>query len=497
MTYHLPPTTYHLSPTTHIGLIGLGTMGANLARNAARNGATVSVYNRTGEKTDEFMKRYGHEGKFIATTTIDEFLASLPEQKIIVLMVNAGKPVDEVIENLTCALTPSPSPEGRGEKDLLPNTYHLKPILIDAGNSHFTDSNRRENMLKEHGIHFLSMGVSGGEEGALLGPSMMPSGQEEAYNSVMPLLQKMAAKDGKKGKCVTYIGAGGSGHFVKMVHNGIEYGDMQLIAEAYHIMRSMLQMTNAEIGETFAKWNRTKELKSFLIEITAKICLQKDDITGDDLLDKIKDAAKQKGTGKWTTQSALDLGVAIPTITAAVDARGISSLFTLRQTLASHFSDLHLPPKSISLSALKDALFLAKICSYAQGYALIAEASREYGWNINLAEVSRIWRGGCIIRSHLLELFEDAFRSHNDLAHLFLSPSISSLFLKKHQKLRTVIARSVLTGIPLPAMSASLSYIDALRTAHLPQNLTQAQRDFFGAHTFERLDREGVFHAEW
>ncbi len=462
----------------HIGLIGLGTMGANLARNAAKNGATVSIFNRTREKTDAFMQAHGSEGKFILCSTIEEFVQSIPAPRSIILMVNAGKPVDDVIDSL-----------------LSPITYHLSPhdAIIDAGNSHFTDTERRIASLGAKGIHFLGMGVSGGEEGALLGPSMMPGGSSEAFHRLEPLLQKMAAKDGSGGKCIAYVGGGGAGHFVKMVHNGIEYGDMQLIAEAYHLMKSSLKMTNAEIADTFEAWNRSRELKSFLIEITAKIFRQNDNLGEGKLIDAIKGAARQKGTGKWTTQSALDLGVPVPTITAAVDARFMSAAEEQRSLVTASMTDLEFSPRKTTLRSIKDALLLSKVSSYAQGFKLIAEASRVHGWNVDLAELCRIWKGGCIIRSSLLKTFEEGFRSQTKMVY----PPLIELFRSRHAKWRKVIAAGALSGIPLPAMSASLSWFDGLRSTWLPQNLTQAQRDFFGAHGFERIDREGTFHADW
>ncbi len=462
-----------------IGLIGLGTMGANLARNAARNGATVAVYNRTTEKTDAFMQSYSSEGKFIATKTLQELVAAIPTPRNIILMVNAGKATDAVIEELAPLLSPGDA-------------------IIDAGNSLFSDTDRRIASLQPKNIHFLGMGVSGGEEGALIGPSMMPGGSRDVFDRLAPLLQKMAAKDGSGGKCVSFIGSGGSGHFVKMVHNGIEYGDMQLIAETYHLLKSVVKLNNEQIGEVFVSWNRSRELKSFLIEITADIFRKKDDAgTPGDLIDMIKDEAKQKGTGKWTTQAALDLGVGIPTITAAVDARLMSSLKNLRTTAEQTIGSLDVKEVKLTVRALKDALLLSKICSYAQGYAMIAEASKANNWNIDLPEVSRIWKGGCIIRSTLLKTFEEALRSTPTPANLLLAPSMVELFRARHGKWRKVVAKAVEAGIPLPAMSASLAYFDGLRTARLPQNLTQAQRDYFGAHTFERLDKPGTFHAEW
>lgn len=468
----------------HIGLIGLGTMGASLARNAARNDATVAVFNRTGEKTDAFMAAHGSEGKFVACKTIADLIAALPAPRAIILMVNAGKPVDDVLEAL---LKPNANSQ----------LLQAGDVVIDAGNSHFSDTERREAALKEKDIHFMGMGVSGGEQGALLGPSMMPGGSREAYDRLLPLLTKMAEKDGSGGKCITYVGSGGAGHFVKMVHNGIEYGDMQLIAEAYHLLKHVVGLPNADIAATFEAWNRKRELKSFLIEITAAIFRKKDDVASGDLIDAIKDQAKQKGTGKWTTQSALDLGVAIPTMTAAVDARLMSSTKDLRTHASQSIGALETKKVRLTVNAIRDALILSKICSYAQGFAMIAAASKEHGWGVDLAEICRVWKDGCIIRSALLKTFEQAFRETADLKNLVLCPAMSELFQSRHAKWRKVVSAGALAGIPLPAVSASLTYFDGLRSAWLPQNLTQAQRDFFGSHTYERNDREGIFHSNW
>ncbi len=454
-------------------------MGANLARNAARNGAQVIVFNRTTGKTDAFMSAYGSEGDFFACHSLSEVAKALESPRTILLMVKAGDAVDEMIRELLPLLTPG-------------------DILIDAGNSHFRDSLRREMELQSHGIRFVGMGVSGGEEGALNGPSMMPGGDASAVNELMPFLRKMAASDGTaKGKCVAPMGPGGAGHFVKMVHNGVEYGDMQLIAEAYHLLKKVCGLDNAELAQLFNEWNGDKRLQSYLIEITAKIFAKKDDLTNGDLIDIILDKAGQKGTGKWTTQAALDLGVAVPTITAAVDARIVSALKDERVKAAKLVDGFKVATPKLKPEHIRDALILSKICSYAQGFAMIAAASKEYGWNIDLAEICRIWKGGCIIRSALLGTFEKAFRREPELANLLLSESMLKLFRSKHRKWRKVVAAGSVAGMPLPAMSASLSYFDAYFHDRLPQNLTQAQRDFFGAHTYERTDREGAFHTQW
>ncbi len=340
------------------------------------------------------------------------------------------------------------------------------------------------------------MGVSGGERGALEGPSMMPGGDKDAYANLEALFSKMAARDGSRGACITHVGQGGAGHFVKMVHNGIEYGDMQLIAESYHLLKTLAKISNADLSATFSAWNSSRLLSSYLIEITANIFAKKDTEGNSDLIDVIEDAAQQKGTGKWTTQFALDLGVAIPTITAAVDARAMSSDRGARKN-ASEVLALETKTPSINTGTVRDALILSKIISYAQGFQLISKGSNHYHWNIQLPEICRIWRGGCIIRSKLLKDFEQAFRETPDLSNLLLAPTLKEIILKKHSKLRQCIAKGAAAGIPLPAMSASLAWLDSMRSSWLPQNLTQAQRDFFGAHTYKRTDREGTYHTEW
>ncbi len=462
----------------HIGLIGLGTMGANLARNAARNGATVAVYNRTTEKTDAFMAKHASEGKFISCATITDLVNSLPAPRYVVLMVNAGAPVDAVIADLTGHLSPGDT-------------------IIDAGNSLYIDTERREQELQAKDIRFVGMGVSGGEHGALWGPSMMPGGNKQAFEELSPLFTKMAAKDGSGGKCMTYVGTGGAGHFVKMIHNGIEYGDMQLIAEAYHLLKAVTGMNNAQLAETFEAWNKGRQLKSFLIEITGKIFRTKDTETPADIIDVIKDAASQKGTGKWTVQAALDYASVIPTISAAVDGRILSSTKDQRGRAAAHFGQLEIKQPKLSAKQIRDALYLSKICSYAQGLALIKKASDAHNWGVNLAETCRIWKGGCIIRSTLLKTFEQAFTANPNLENLLLDATITEAVQKSQRNWRKVVAAGATGGIPLPAMSGSLSYFDAQRSAWLPQNLTQAQRDFFGAHTYERNDKTGSFHTQW
>ncbi len=463
-----------------LGLIGLGTMGANLARNAARNGAQVIVFNRTTEKTDAFMAAHGGEGDFIAAHTIDDFLKAFTGQKAIVLMVKAGEAVDEMIKELLEA----------GGSGLVAND-----IVIDAGNSHYHDTERRTKELAEKGIHFVGMGVSGGEEGALLGPSMMPGGSKEAFEILKTLLESMSASDGANGKCVAYIGEGGSGHFVKMVHNGIEYGIMQLIAEAYDLLKRESSLTNDQLANVFAAWNQSDMLQSFLIEITEKVLRKMDADTGKSLVDLIKDAAGQKGTGKWTTNAALDYGVAIPTITAAVDARIISSAkaFRVEQSKSSPLSVQPHEDMADLIAQVRTALSLSVANAYAQGFQLLEAASKEHNWNLDMSEIARIWRGGCIIRSTLLQHYQKMFAG-DPTAATFIRNKFSP---DAQLQWRLIVALGALRGIPLPAMSASLSYFDAYRTERLPQNLIQAQRDFFGAHTFERMDKEGAFHSDW
>ena len=450
-------------------------MGANLARNAARNGATIAIFNRTTKKVEEFVKSYGKEGTFVPCNTLAKLCAALKSPRAILLMVKAGEAVDSLLSELTPLLS-------KGD------------ILIDGGNSHYRDTEKRQVALQQHGMHFIGMGVSGGEEGALHGPSMMPGGNREACEMLEPLLRKMAAEDSAGGKCVTYVGGGGSGHFVKMVHNGIEYALMQLIAEAYHFLKAEGKFRNEELAETFAEWNKGDDLQSFLIEITAKILQKKDGKHF--LLDLIKDAAGQKGTGKWTTTAALEYGVAIPTITAAVDARIISAASDFRVMRSKQISGAIEQPYTKHeklLSRVRIALELSIVNAYAQGFQLLSNASEQEKWNLNLSEIARIWRGGCIIRSALLSKFQEMFKG-KEVAARDVRERCSG---ERQLEWRRAIALGIGRGIPLPAMSASLAYFDSYRSAWLPQNLIQAQRDFFGAHGFERLDTAGTFHVQW
>ncbi len=463
-----------------LGVVGLGTMGANLARNAARNGATVAVYNRTAEKTTAFMKAHGKEGTFIACHSLAELEEALPTPRAILLMVKAGEAVDDII------------------KELMP---HLEKgdILIDGGNSHFRDTERRQAMLTKKGIHLLGMGVSGGEEGALHGPSLMPGGDEKSYKKIEPLLRKMAASDGDGGRCVSYVGGGGSGHFVKIVHNGIEYGLMQIIAEVYDLLRSAGHLYPPELEQIFSDFN-DGVLASFLLDITAKIFRKKDESGSGYLLDLIRDAAGQKGTGKWATDVAMDVGVAIPTITAAVDARILSGDKLLRMRGQCFLpAPATVPPSlnDILIPMISGTLELSFLLTYWQGFELIAKANDEHKWGIQRSEIARLWRGGCIIRSALLPDFQQVFADESDRNTTEQETFFHRFGGEKQTAFRTFVSACIQTGVPVPALSSALAYYDSLRRVQLPQNLIQAQRDFFGAHTFERTDCEGSFHADW
>lgn len=463
-----------------IGLIGLAVMGENLVLNLERNGFSVAVFNRTTEKVDEFIKGRAAGKNIVGTHSLEELVACLERPRKILIMVKAGKPVQAVIDQLKPLLEPG-------------------DILIDGGNSWYEDTEARTQELEAMGLRYVGMGVSGGEEGALHGPSLMPGGTKEAYAELAPLLTKIAAQV-DDGPCVTYVGPGGSGHYVKMVHNGIEYGDMQLIAEAYDLLKNVLSLSAAELHQVFSEWNQTEELNSFLIEITAHIFTVMDPETGRPLVDVILDKAGQKGTGRWTVTSALELGVPIPTIAAAVNARIMSSLKEERVAAADHLPGpqiTHSPEKALFIQKVRDALYCSKICSYAQGMALLATASQALNYHLNLSELARIWQGGCIIRAGFLQKIKQAFGDNPTLPNLLLAPEFKQSILERQGAWREVVATAAHLGIAVPAFSASLDYFDSYRRANLPQNLTQAQRDFFGAHTYERIDRPGTFHTEW
>jgi 6-phosphogluconate dehydrogenase len=462
------------------GVIGLAVMGENLALNVERNGFPVAVYNRSREKTDAFMANRAGGKNVKATYSLEEFVESLERPRRILVMVKAGGPVDAVIEQLKPLLDPD-------------------DMIIDGGNSLYDDTERRVKDLEAAGFNFIGMGVSGGEEGALNGPSLMPGGSRAAYDSIEPIVTKIAAQV-DDGPCVTYIGAGGSGHYVKMVHNGIEYGDMQLIAEAYDLLKNVLGLDHKQLHQVFAEWNTTDELNSFLVEITADIFTKLDEGGNQALVEVIMDAAGQKGTGRWTVMSALEMGVSIPTITAAVNARIMSSI---KQERVAAAKELSAPDASFSgdaqtfINQVRDALYCSKICSYAQGMALLGKASETYGYDLNLGETARIWKGGCIIRAGFLNKIKAAYDENPALANLLLAPEFKQTILDRQSAWRDVIATAAQQGIPVPAFSASLDYFDSYRRDRLPQNLTQAQRDYFGAHTYERTDKPGSFHTEW
>ncbi|WP_339226161.1 NADP-dependent phosphogluconate dehydrogenase [Oceanobacillus sp. FSL K6-2867] len=463
-----------------IGVIGLAVMGKNLALNIESRGNSVAVFNRSYEKTEDFLANEAQGKNFVGAKTIEEFVNSLEKPRKILLMVKAGAATDATIESLQPYLE-------KGD------------ILIDGGNTLFEDTMRRNKMLDETGIHFIGTGVSGGEEGALNGPSMMPGGQKEAYELVAPIFEAISAKvDGDP--CVTYIGPNGAGHFVKMVHNGIEYGDMQLIAEAYDILKNVLGMEAQELHEVFTEWNKG-ELDSYLIEITADIFTKTDDETGKPLVEVIMDKAGQKGTGKWTSKNALDLGVPLPLITESVFARFISSLKDERVKASGELSgpsiQKHEGSREELIEAVRKALYMSKIVSYAQGFAQMRAASEENGWDLQYGDIAMIWRGGCIIRANFLQKIKEAYDRDPQLANLMLDPYFKEIVENYQSALREVVALAVQNGIAVPTFSSAVAYYDSYRTADLPANLIQAQRDYFGAHTYERKDKEGTFHTNW
>ncbi len=465
-----------------IGLVGLAVMGENLALNIERHGFPIAVYNRDPAKTEKLLETRAKGLQFFGAKTPAELAQLLERPRKIVLLVKAGQPVDWTIEQLR---------------------PHLEPgdIIIDGGNSWYEDSERRQKELAATGIRFVGSGVSGGEEGALWGPSLMPGGDQAAYEEIRPIWEAIAAKV-NDGPCVTYIGPGGSGHFVKMVHNGIEYGDMQLIAEAYDILHRGLGYSADRLADIFASWN-DGVLQSFLIEITAKIFRAKDAESGTPLVDLILDKAGQKGTGLWTSKVALDLGVAIPTIDAAIMARLLSGRKTERveasRVLEGPSGQTHAENEKEIVAAVHDALYAAKICSYTQGMALLRTASDTFKWDLHLGEVARIWKGGCIIRAQFLDGIREAYAKRADLPILLLDDRFRDAMSKSQAGFRRAVGFAQSLGIPCLAFSSSLAYYDSYRSARLPQNLTQAQRDFFGAHTYERIDKPevGPVHTDW
>jgi 6-phosphogluconate dehydrogenase len=464
----------------HIGLIGLGVMGRNLALNMEEKGFPVAVWNRNGDKIDAFLAE--HQGKaFGGDSDLASFISMLARPRRLLLMVKAGEPVDQMIERLLPLLEPG-------------------DIVMDGGNSWFEDTQRREKSLRERGLHFVGVGISGGEEGARHGPSMMPGGSAESYVEVRPIFEAITAQT-EAGACVTHVGPDGAGHFVKMVHNGIEYADMQLLAEVYDLMRRGLGLPEPDIAEVFTQWNQGP-MESFLVELSAQVLNVIDRESGKPLVGLIMDRAGQKGTGRWTVQAALEQGVAIPGIAAAVDARVLSAAKAQRlqaETQLQGPAMVGVEDAQALLADLHGAIYASRITAYAQGMDLIHSASERYGWSVDLAETARIWKGGCIIRARLLDPIRQAFSRGGLLANLMLDRELGAQLQALQGAWRRVVAFAVESGIPVPVMSACLNYFDAYRTGRLPQNLIQAQRDAFGAHTYERVDHPewGFVHSEW
>ncbi|MFC1782439.1 NADP-dependent phosphogluconate dehydrogenase [Planctomycetota bacterium] len=462
-----------------IGLWGLAVMGQNLVLNMESKGFTVAVYNRTAEKTRQFITEHAADKKIRPAYEVKDFTEVLARPRKVMIMVKAGAAVDKVIDQLIPFLE-------KGD------------VIIDGGNSFYKDTIRRYRALEDKGLHYIGTGVSGGEEGALKGPSIMPGGSKGAYNLIKPIFTKISAQvQGQP--CCAYIGGDGAGHFVKMVHNGIEYGDMQLICEAYALMGNALGMSAAEMSEVFGRWNKG-DLNSYLIEITADILSKTDAETGQPMVEVILDKAGQKGTGMWTSQAALELGITAPTIVEAVFARFISALKNERVAASKELTG---PDRSYNgdkaplVEAIHNALYASKVCSYAQGFALMAQAGREYNWNLNFGAIAMIWRGGCIIRAHFLERIKEAFEQQPNRANLLPAPYFKSIIEKTQSNWRRVVIAATELGIAVPAFSSALNYYDSYRSARLPANLLQAQRDYFGAHTYERIDQKGSFHTDW
>lgn len=464
-----------------IGVVGMAVMGKNLALNIESRGYSVAIYNRTGSKTEKVVADHPDKN-LVPSYTIEDFVNSLETPRRIILMVKAGAPTDATI------------------KSLLP---HLDKgdVLIDGGNTFFQETMRRNEELDNSGINFIGMGVSGGEKGALEGPSLMPGGQKEAYDLVEPILKKIAAKAEDGEACVTYVGPNGAGHYVKMVHNGIEYGDMELIAESYNLMRNLLGLSNDEISDVFNEW-KDGELKSYLIDITADILTRKDDLgTGKPIVDVILDRAGNKGTGKWSSQSALELGVPQSLITESVYARYISAMKDERvaasQVLPNPEFDLGDVDKKELVEKIRRALYFSKIMSYAQGFEQLRVASGNYNWNLNYGDMAKIWREGCIIRAQFLQKITDAYEKNPELKNLMLDDYFKKIVEEYQNDVRDIAALAIKAGVACPGFSSAITYYDQYRSAHLPANIIQAQRDYFGAHTYERTDREGVYHYEW
>jgi 6-phosphogluconate dehydrogenase len=465
--------------TADIGVVGLAVMGSNLARNFARHGFTVAVYNRTHAKTTELIEAHGDEGDFVASEELKDFVASLKRPRKAMIMVQAGNATDAVIDQLAALMEPG-------------------DMIIDGGNAHFENTRRREAALRDKGLHFVGTGVSGGEEGALLGPAIMPGGSEESYESLGPILEAIAAKAPDGTPCCTRLGPDGAGHFVKMVHNGIEYSDMQLIGEAYDLLRRGVGIEPADLAKTFSEWN-AGELDSYLIEVTAEVLGHTDAATGKPLVDVIVDQAGQKGTGRWTVQNALDLGVPVTGIAEATFARALSSGTRQREGAVDLLTG---PTEKVTfpehfVEDVRQALYASKIVAYAQGFDQIAAASAEYDWGIDLGSCSALWRAGCIIRARFLDRITEAWRSNPELPTLLAAPEFTKIVTEAQDAWRRVVSTAALAGIPTPGFSSALAYYDGLRSRRLPAALIQGQRDFFGAHTYKRVDREGTFHTDW
>jgi 6-phosphogluconate dehydrogenase len=465
--------------TADIGVVGLAVMGSNLARNFARHGFTVAVYNRTYAKTTELIEDHGGEGDFVPSEGLEDFVASLKRPRKAMIMVQAGNATDAVIDQLAALMEPG-------------------DMIIDGGNAHFENTRRREAALRDKGLHFVGTGVSGGEEGALLGPAIMPGGSAESYESLGPILEAISAKAPDGTPCCTRLGPDGAGHFVKMVHNGIEYSDMQLIGEAYDLLRRGVGIEPADLAKIFSEWN-AGDLDSYLIEVTAEVLGHTDAATGKPLVDVIVDQAGQKGTGRWTVQNALDLGVPVTGIAEATFARALSSGVKQREGAV----DLLTGPSGKAefpegfVEDVRQALYASKIVAYAQGFDQIAAASAEYDWGIDLGSCSALWRAGCIIRARFLDRITEAWRSDPDLPTLLAAPEFTKIVTDAQDAWRRVVATAALAGIPTPGFSSALAYYDGLRSRRLPAALIQGQRDFFGAHTYKRVDREGTFHTDW
>ncbi|HEY8455941.1 MAG TPA: NADP-dependent phosphogluconate dehydrogenase [Actinopolymorphaceae bacterium] len=471
----------HEPQLADIAVTGLATMGRNLARNLARHGHTVAVHNRTKARTDALISEYGHEGTFIPCETLSDLAAALKRPRTVIIMVQAGSATDAVIDQLVEVLEPG-------------------DIVVDGGNAHFADTRRRESVLRERGLHFVGTGISGGEEGALHGPSIMPGGTAESYQTLGPILESIAAKvDGTP--CCVHVGPDGAGHFVKMVHNGIEYADMQLIAESYDLLRTVLGKSPAELADVFRAWNEG-DLESFLIEITAEVLATSDPRTGEPLVDVILDEAEQKGTGRWTVQTALDLGIPVSGIAEAVFARSLSSLAgqrdAAREVLATpQASHDAAPEASTFVEDVRRALYASKVVAYAQGFDMIRAGSDAYDWGIDLGAMATIWRGGCIIRAKFLDRIREAYEKTPDLPSLLVDPYFANAVNEGQEAWRRVVAVAATAGVPVPGFSAALAYYDGLRRDRSPAALVQGLRDLFGAHTYRRVDDAGVFHLDW